>query len=315
VRLVVAIGRSVLLRRNGGSPAADARAAVRELARRLAVLASSHELVVAFGSGPQPGLLALEGAALVHHVECDTPELEAALLEVALAYMLEQEFRKLLPRDRLVASVLTAVAVDPGDEAFQSPDSAIGPSYLRDEARHLASRKGWAFESQGDQCRRVVARPAPSRVAELRAIEGLLDAHAVVIATGGSGLPVPTDERRDCLESIGCVVDSDLAAETLARDLGADMLILLSDGDAVYLDWGTPWQRAIRRASPDCLSARMFHQGSIAGKIAAACRFAAATGHSAAIGSPADIDRIMAGTAGTIVTGAEASLVVAEAGC
>jgi len=312
VRLVVAIGRSVLLRRGATFPDGG-RAAVRALAHHIAALAPSHELIVAFGAGPQSGLLALEGAAQVHHVELGSLEMQTAQLELALAYMLEHELRATLPRDRVVASLLMTVAVDPADAAFAAPDAAVGPAYLREEARNLARRKGWAFQSDGEQCRRVVARPAPKHIAELRAIERLIDSGAVVIAAGGSGLPVPSADGGDRCDSIGCVVDTDLAAATLARDLRADMLILLAEGDAVYLDWGTPWQRAIRRASPDCLSDRLFHQGSIASKIAAACWFAAATGLPAAIGTPSDLDRIMDGTAGTIVSGSESSLVLAEA--
>jgi carbamate kinase len=308
--VVVAIGRSVLFNRGTILPA-DLRGAVREIARRMAPVAASHELIVAFGSGPQPGLLSLEAAAQAHQVELNARELRAAHGEVTLVYLLEQELRALLPPDRVVASLLTTVTVNPDDEAFRSPDMTVGPSYLRDEARQIAERKGWAFESDGEQCRRVVARPAPGHIAELRAIEHLLRDGAVVIAAGGSGLPVPEAHEGGPLESIGCLVDADLVAATLARDLKADRLILLADGDAVYLDWGTPWQRAIRRASPDCLSERLFHQASIAGKIAAACRFAAATGHAAAIGAPADLERLLLGTAGTTVSRSETVLVMA----
>jgi carbamate kinase len=311
VRLVVAIGRSVLFSKS--APPADRQtAAVRDLARRLAVLAATHELVLAFGSGPQLGLLTLEGAAQAHQVEVNPGELVAAHGELTLVYLLEQELRALLPADRVVASVLTTATVDPSDEAFASPDASVGPSYLRVEARQLSRQKGWTFQSDVEQCRRVVARPAPQHIAELRAITRLLDAGAVVIAAGGAGLPVSTTADRSRLDSIGCLVDADLVAARLARDLDADMLVMLAEGDAVYLDWGTPWQRAIRRASPDCLSERLFHTGSIAGKIAAACRFAADTGRAAAIGAAPDVDKLLSGTAGTTVSKGETALVMAE---
>jgi carbamate kinase len=312
VRLVVAIGRSVLSSR-GALKADRQTASVRDVARRLAVLAATHELVLAVGSGPQQGFLTLEGAAQAHQVEVNPCELVTAHEELTLVYLLERELRALLPADLVVASVLTTAAVDPSDEAFASPDAFVGPSYLRVEARQLTRQKGWTFQSDGEQCRRVVARPAPTYLAELRAIARLLEGGAVVIAAGGAGLPVPTTHDRSRLDSIGCLVDADLVAATLARDLCADMLVLLAEGDAVYLDWGTPWQRAIRRASPDCLSERLFHTGSTAGKIAAACRFAADTGRAAIIGAPADIDKLLLGTAGTTVTKAEAALVMAEA--
>ena len=313
MRLVVAIGRSVLLARGVTFPSEATRDTVRAVARHVAGLACAHDVIVAFGSGPQPAFLSMAGAAQALEVQSKPHELQASHAEFSLIYMLEQALRELLPPDRMVASVLTTAAVDTAHEAFASPDTAVGPAYLRDEARRLTRRKGWVFRSDGEQWRRVVSRPAPQRIVELRAVERLLEAHAVVIAAGGSGLPVLATGSDACLEGVGCLVDSDLAAETLAEELRADMLILLADGDAVYLDWGTPRQRAIRRAPPECLSERLFHQGSIAGKIAAACRFAVATGRPAAIGAPADLDGMLKGTAGTIVAGAERSLVLAEA--
>src|SRR6185369_2475720 len=98
-----------------------------------------------------------------------------------------------------------------------------------------------------------------------------------------------------------CVIDKDLASELLARELRADLFLMLTDADAVYTDWGTPSQRAIRRASPAALGAMPFAAGSMGPKVEAACRFVAATGRTAAIGALGDLDRILAGDAGTTV--------------
>jgi hypothetical protein len=106
----------------------------------------------------------------------------------------------------------------------------------------------------------------------------------------------PGGQRR--FAGVECVIDKDLASELLARELGADVFVMLSDVDAVYVDWGTPAQRAIRRASPDALERLSFAAGSMGAKVQAACRFAQATGRTAAIGALADVERIIAGDGG-----------------
>jgi carbamate kinase len=287
---------------------------VRRVAEAIAPVAREHHVVVACGGGPQAGLLALEAAAQAHQVERCPLGLQAAQLEAMLVAMLEQELRALLP-DRVVATVSTAAVVDPRDEAFAVPTLPIGPGYHRSEAHRIAEREGWTFTSDGATWRRVVATPEPDGIVETRAIAHLLGAGVVVVASGGGGLPVvraadgsperpPTD----------CVVDSDLAAAALAQALGADVFVMLSDADGVYVDWGTPRQRAIRGAPPDALSDRLFHQGSIAPKIAAGCRFAAATGRPAVIGAPGHLALLLAGRAGTTISPAIPELAFADAG-
>ena len=121
--------------------------------------------------------------------------------------------------------------------------------YDKADADRLAADKGWAIKPDGDKWRRVVASPEPKRIFELRPIKWLLEKHTIVIAAGGGGIPTaydPDAERK--LVGIECVIDKDLATELLARELGADLYVMLTDADAVYVDWGKPTQRAIRRA-------------------------------------------------------------------
>ncbi|HTO47103.1 MAG TPA: carbamate kinase, partial [Burkholderiales bacterium] len=113
------------------------------------------------------------------------------------------------------------------------------------------------------------------------------------------------------LAGVECVIDKDFASELLARELDADLFVMLTDADAVYVDWGKPTQKAIRRASPAALSALQFAAGSMGPKVQAACRFASATGKRAAIGALADLARILAGEAGTTVSPRESGIVFA----
>jgi carbamate kinase len=302
--IVTALGGNALLRRGQPMTAANQRENVRVAAKSLAPVALQHDLVVGHGNGPQVGLLALQGAA---YAEVETYPLDVlgAQTEGMIGYMIEQELGNLLPFDRPFATLLTMVEVDANDPAFKNPTKFIGPVYSKADADRLAAEKGWVVKPDGDKWRRVVASPEPKRIFELRPIKWLLERHTVVIAAGGGGIPAayePGAERK--LGGIECVIDKDLATELLARELGADLYVMLTDADAVYVDWGQPTQRAIRRASPDALAAMKFAAGSMGPKVDAACRFVRATGKRAAIGELSDLGRILAGEAGTMIDAA-----------
>jgi carbamate kinase len=310
--IVAALGGNALLRRGERMTAENQRRNVRLAAQALAPVAAAHRLVIGHGNGPQVGLLALQSAA---YAQGETYPLDVlgAETEGMIGYMIEQELGNLLPFERPFATILTMVEVDPADPAFRNPTKFIGPSYTADEADRLARERGWAFKRDGEQWRRVVPSPEPRRIFELRPIKWLLEHDAIVIAAGGGGIPtVYEPDGRHRLAGAECVIDKDFASELLARELGADVFVMLTDVDAVYVDWGSPARRAIRRASPEALEAASFAAGSMGPKVAAACRFARATGRTAAIGALGDVERIVAGEAGTIVSAAESGLVFSE---
>ena len=300
--IVTALGGNALLRRGEAASAENQRANVRIACEALAPVAREHRLVIGHGNGPQVGLLSLQQTAY-GKVDPYPFDVLGAQTEGSIGYMIEQELGNLLPFERPLATLLTMIEVDPGDPAFKNPTKFIGPVYERQDADRIAAEKGWAFKQDGDKWRRVVPSPLPKRIFELRAIKWLLEHNTVVIAAGGGGIPTmyqPGADRK--LVGVECVIDKDLATELLARELGADLLVILTDADAVYIDWGKPSQKAIRRAGPDAISAFPFPAGSMGPKVEAACRFARTTGKDAAIGALADLGRIMAGEAGTTVT-------------
>jgi carbamate kinase len=149
----------------------------------------------------------------------------------------------------------------------------------------------------------VVPSPKPLKVIQRHMIRESAQADHIVIAAGGGGIPTiyePGADRK--LIGVECVIDKDLASELLARELGADFFVMLTDAEAVYVDWGQPTRRAIRRASPAALARLDFAAGSMGPKVEAACRFASRTGKPAAIGALEDVARILEGEAGTLVT-------------
>jgi carbamate kinase len=303
--IVVALGGNALLRRGEPMTADTQRQNVRVAAGALAPLASAHQLVLSHGNGPQVGLLALQAAAY-ESVEPYPLDILGAETQGMIGYLLEQELGNLLPVEVPFASLLTMIEVDAHDPAFQNPTKFIGPVYDRADADRIAGDKHWIFKADGQYWRRVVPSPKPKRIFEIRPIRWLLERGTVVICAGGGGIPTAydTDSRRKTLEGVEVVIDKDFAGALLARDLQADMYVMATDTDGVYLDWGTPNARKLQRTTPIELAQYEFPAGSMGPKIEAACEFASATGKPAAIGALADIERIVAGEAGTLIEAA-----------
>ena len=305
MRVVVALGGNALLRRGQPMTVDNQRENVRVACDRLAPIAEQHELIISHGNGPQIGLLALEEAAYEEVPESPLDVLGAET-QGMIGYLIEQELGNRLPFDKPLASLLTMIEVDPDDPAFTDPSKPIGPQYDKSQAEKLAAERGWTFKRDGDRMRRVVPSPVPKRIFEHRPIAWLLERGCVVICAGGGGIPTAYQPGRQ-LVGIEAVIDKDRASALLARDIGADILILATDAAAAFVRFGTPQQQAIAEADPDALLAGYgaeFAAGSMLPKVTAACEFARATGKPAMIGALSDIDAMLAGTAGTrVVTG------------
>jgi carbamate kinase len=195
------------------------------------------------------------------------------------------------------------VEVDGDDPAFMHPTKFVGPVYDKAEADRIKAARGWSFKQDGEKWRRVVPSPLPKRIFEIRPIKWLLDHGTVVVCAGGGGIPTmydPNAERR--LVGVEAVIDKDLCSELLARELDADLFVMATDAEAVFIGWGTPEAKAVHKAGPKALSAYTFPAGSMGPKVDAACRFAVSTGRAAAIGALADIEAIVRGDKGTIIS-------------
>ncbi len=262
--VVVALGGNALLKRGEPMTAEVQRQNVALAARTLAPVATQHKLVISHGNGPQVGLLALQQDAY-KAVEPYPLDVLGAQTQGMIGYMVEQELGNLLPVEVPFATLLTMIEVDPEDPAFKDPTKFIGPVYDEAEAKQLAAEKGWTVKQDGSKWRRVVPSPLPKRIFEIRPIKWLLDRGVVVICAGGGGIPTMYDpDSKRTLLGIEAVIDKDRATALLAQQLDADLYVMATDTDAVYLDWGTPAQRALRHDHPRG-AAELFLRGRLDG--------------------------------------------------
>ena len=218
-----------------------------------------------------------------------------------IGYLLAQALGRCVD-GREVVTVLTQVVVDEADPAFSRPTKPIGPLYPEADARRLAAEHGWTVAHDGDSFRRVVPSPEPIAIVELEPVRRLLDAGVLVVCAGGGGIPVVRTPSG--LQGVEAVVDKDLTAALLAEAVGADLLVIATDVPYVERDLGGPRPRrpSSRRRPPE-LRALQFAPGSMAPKVAAACRFVEATAREAVIGSLDDLVALAERRAGTRVAG------------
>jgi carbamate kinase len=300
MRVVVALGGNALAR-DGAATADLQRERARAAAHALAPVADRHQLVLSHGGGPELGLLALQAAAC-EDVEVPPLDVLDAHAERVTGYLLEHELRNVLSPDVDVVTVLTSVEVDLLDAAFAEPSRFVGPLYDAAQGRALAERHQWVFRPDGRFLRRVVASPEPKRVLEIEPVRWLLGRGVVVICAGGAGLPAARRASSGCnLERVEAVIDADLVSELIARGVDADLLVMATDVDAVYADWGLRTQRRLRQVTPETVRAMDLGSRSMGPKVEAAARFVEATGRRAAIGSLDAVAAMVAGTGGTMV--------------
>jgi carbamate kinase len=300
MRIVAALGGNALLRRGEPLTADNQRRNIRIAAAALAPLALEHELVITHGNGPQIGLLALQGAAYKPDDIYPLDILDAET-EGMIGYLLEQEMINHLSPDHQCATLLTQIEVDSNDSAFNNPTKPIGPIYTEAEAKKLATERKWRIAADGEYYRRVVASPRPKRILEQSVIDLLVNQGITVICAGGGGIPVICRED-GTLVGVEAVIDKDMASALLAQEIQADLLLMLTDVDAVYQNWGEASMRAIKRISPQALKAFPFAPGSMGPKVQAAIEFIEQRGVAACIGSLKDAAAIINGEAGTLIS-------------
>lgn len=309
VKVVVALGGNAL-EDKGLPPTAESQLTVaKRTAEHLVRLScAGYELAVVHGNGPQVGRILLASETAAQTTPAMPFDVCGAMSQGYIGYHLQQALSSALNRagrSTPVVSVVTQMVVDPNDPAFQDPTKPIGPFYTKEEAEKLAAEKGYTVkEDSGRGWRRVVPSPKPKRIVEIGTIKTLWDT-TITIACGGGGIPVV--EKDGGLEGVAAVIDKDHAAARLGMEMGADVLMILTEVPAVAINWGKPDQTDLSHVTVGELeryaAEGQFGAGSMQPKVEAAVAFVrSAPGRKAIITS---LDRgvdALAGRCGTQIT-------------
>ena len=281
VRVVVALGGNAISRPGeGGTVEEDYVNLGRSLAGVVELLERGYEVTLTHGNGPQVGNQLIRVEVARGQAPNLPLDVVVADLQGGLGYMIERVLRNLLLRRGLevpLCALITQVAVDPDDPALAEPSKFVGPFFTEEEIRPLAEERGWTIkEDPGRGWRRVVPSPVPKSIIEADLIRTLVDAGAMVIVTGGGGIPVARS-RRGFLRGVEGVIDKDRASAVLANELDAPELYILTGVEQVMLDFGTADERPVARMSVAearrHLADGQFPAGSMGPKIEAACQF------------------------------------------
>jgi len=306
---VLALGGNAILQRNQKGTFQEQYENVRSTMAQIAALVKDgFRVVIVHGNGPQIG------ATVIRHEmgQAKVPPLPlhacGAETQGFLGYIIQQSLRDelaVLESKRAVATIITQVVVDQSDPAFKHPSKPIGPFYTKQQKDALMRDRSDLVieEDSGRGYRRFVPSPDPKAIVEDEAIRVLVENESVVIACGGGGIPVI--RRRTGLQGVEAVIDKDLAAERLATSIHAESLVILTDVDGVYLDYGKPDQRLLSNINPSELELYAqkgyFAKGSMGPKVEASIRFLRNGGTRAVIANLGDLGGAIKGCAGSQV--------------
>lgn len=305
-KVVVALGGNAL----GKSPEEQLKLVKNTASSLIGLIAAGNQVVITHGNGPQVGAINLGmNFAAEHGKTAAFPFPECgAMSQGYIGYHLQQSLENELHRrwmNKSVATIVTQIAVDPNDPAFENPSKPVGDFYTKEQADEIAKEKGYTFkEDAGRGYRQVVPSPLPMKIMELDSIKTLIDADNLVIAGGGGGVPVIITDKG--LEGVPAVIDKDRSSALLADKIDADKLIILTAVDHVYVNYGKPDEKALKTLNvaeaQKYMKEGQFAAGSMLPKIEACLSFV--EGHperEALITSLDGLDDALAGKVGTVI--------------
>lgn len=309
-RVVVALGGNAILQRGQRGTAAEQMGNVQKTAREVAkMIQAGYQVILTHGNGPQVGTILIQNELGARQVPAMPMDVCGAESQGFIGYLFCQALancfqRKKIPIPKPVC-IVTQVRVDRTDPAFQNPTKPVGPFFSEEEARRrMKERNETWIEDAGRGWRRVVPSPDPKEIIEKEAVRALVEQGFVVVASGGGGIPVVTAEDGG-LEGVEAVIDKDLAAERLAQDVNADLLLILTDVPQVLIHYRQPGEKAVGTIRADELEAYHleghFKSGSMGPKVEATLRFVRNGGKRAVIASLDQALEALEGSRGTQV--------------
>lgn len=293
--IVVAVGGNALLQRGEVMSCENQKKSIAQTAGSLAELSKDYRLVVVHGNGPQVGLLSLQNNA---YKDCPPYPFDVLGAETQgmIGYLIQQGLNAAI-KDRFTTTILTRIVIDENDPAIADPTKFIGPIYTEEQAKQLAEANQWIVKPDGVHWRRVVPSPSPKEVLEIKAIKDLLEKEHLIICGGGGGAPVV--EKDGAYVGFEAVIDKDMTAALIAEEIGAEHLLILTDGSHVCLDWGTPKEEKLENVSVEQMKKYTFPAGSMGPKVDACCQFVEKTKQHGHIGDLSSALEIIKGKTGT----------------
>ncbi|MFP3950222.1 MAG: carbamate kinase [Candidatus Micrarchaeia archaeon] len=296
MKIVLALGGNSLLAKGQKGTAEEQRKNIAKTCKAITkIMEGGNRMVITHGNGPQVGNLIIQQERAKGEVAAMPMDVCGAMSQGELGYFIQSELERV--SHRTVATIITQIVVDKDDPGFRNPSKPVGPFYEEklEEGMIMDAGRGW---------RKVVPSPIPQEIVEIKAITSLLDAGVVVIAAGGGGIPV--FRSGETLSGLDAVIDKDRASALIGKKIGANMLVIATSIDKVYLNLGEESQRGLDRVSVsearELMGEGHFAEGSMKPKIEACIDFVESTGGRAVICSLADIEDAIEGNAGTEIT-------------
>ncbi|MBS3171675.1 carbamate kinase [Candidatus Woesearchaeota archaeon] len=300
MKIVIALGGNALIKRNEKETYENLLKNIKKTCSKINNIIKNNKTVITFGNGPEVGNLLLQNEIARKQVPMMPLHVLDAETEGLIGYMLQEELINKLRKN--TATIITQVLVSKKDKAFQNPTKFIGPFYTKKEAKKLENKFIIKKDSNRGY-RRVVPSPKPIRIIESNIINELVNKNYIVIAAGGGGVPVVLKNKK--LIGVECVVDKDLSSSVLGKEIRADLLLILTDVDRVYLNYGKQNKKALRRLSVEeakkYLREGQFPGGSMGPKIEAAINFLEIGGKRVIITSIENAEKALNGKAGTLI--------------
>jgi len=309
LKIIIALGGNALEDKDSDSTAESQLKIIKNTMKCLVdVIAAGYDVVITHGNGPQIGRIIIQNEVAKEITPAMPFDVCGAMSQGMIGYHIQQALGDELKKrgiDKPVATVITQVVVDKEDPGFNNPTKPIGPFYSKDEANKLIDEKGYKMiEDSGRGYRRVVASPEPKRIVEIETIKTLINNNNIVITVGGGGIPVI--EEKDGLKGVEAVIDKDLASEKLAEDVAADIFLILTAVDKVYLDYVKANRHGLHYVETSDMKQYIkgghFAPGSMLPKVLAATKFVESKpGRKAIITSIDKAKDALCGLCGTII--------------
>lgn len=307
MKIVIALGGNAILQKGEKQTYSNLINNIKKTCKQIISFIKNNEVVITFGNGPEIGFLAIQNEIAKQKVPAMPLDVLGAESQALIGYLFEEQLRNILRENKInkpVVNIITQTLVDKNDKAFHHPTKPIGPFYNKIQAQELRKKGFHVIEDAGRGYRRVVPSPLPIKFIEAEVIKNLINKKIIVIAAGGGGIPVYLKNNE--LHGVEAVIDKDLASQVLANSIKAELLLILTGVEHVYLNYLKKNQKAIRKMNLKQAKKYMqqghFLEGSMKPKILAAINFLSKGGKKVIITNPENVMKALNNQKGTLIT-------------